>query len=96
VYVADVLEHPEVPTPFVAVAWKVVVLPAATVTAMPGEAKLAALPVAAGLPEQSAVVKILIVDPALAAPFTLGVVLLPGDVGSVPVTVGTAGRSCWV
>ena len=55
VYVADVLEQAEVPTALVAFAWNVVVLPTATVTASPGEAKAAALPVAAAVPEQSAV-----------------------------------------
>jgi hypothetical protein len=50
------LEQPDVPAALVAVARSVVLLSPATVTVMPGDEKVAALPLANGDPEQSEVV----------------------------------------
>ena len=55
-YLSEVVEQAEVfPAASVAVARYVVVLATATVTGSPGEANAAAVPVAAGVPVQSAV-----------------------------------------
>ena len=62
-----------------------------TETARPGEAKPLALPVAAGAPVQSLVLKILTVVPASAEPLTSGLLLLAGEAGWVAVTLGGSG-----
>src|SRR5918912_1005621 len=64
---------------------------AGTVTAIPGEANEAAVPLAAAVPEQSAVVNRRTVDPASAEPSTFGDVPFAGDAGLVAETVGAAG-----
>src|SRR5215471_8945941 len=58
---------------------------------MPGEANWAALPVATGEPVQLEFVYSLTVEPASADPSTLGELLLAGDDGVVPVSVGAGG-----
>ncbi len=79
------------PAASVAVARKVVVLPAATVTVSPEEANAAAVPVAAGVPVHPAVGYSLTVDPASAVPFTTGVVLGLGEAGVMLVRVTSPG-----
>ena len=63
----------------------------ATATVIPGARNVIALPTATGSPKQAAFVKIRTVVPALAMPLTSGVLSLA--VGSVPVTIGTAGAA---
>ena len=72
-------------------ALKLVVELSGTETARPGEAKPLALPVAAGAPVQLRVLKSLTVVPASAEPLTSGLLLLAGESGVVPVTVGAVG-----
>jgi hypothetical protein len=81
------------PAASVAVALKVVDAFVAAVTPRPGEAKAAALPVAAGVPEQSVEVKSLTVEPASAVPKMLGLALLDGEAGDEPRPVGAAGAT---
>ncbi len=76
-----------------AVARNVVVLLAGTVTGKPDEANVAAVPVAAGVPEQSPVVNSETVLDGSALPFTDGVRLWLGEVGVVPVSCGRAGAT---
>jgi hypothetical protein len=87
----ELLEQADVfPAASVAVARNVVVLPAATVTAKPLAAKLAAVPVAAGVPVHAFVYSCT-VDPASAAPLTTGAVLGLGEVGAMLVRVTSPG-----
>jgi hypothetical protein len=88
-----VLEQSEVlPAASVAVAQNVVVLFADTVTPIPGEANVEALPLPATADVQVPLVYSVTVEPASALPRMVGVVLvLDGDAGLVPVNVGTAG-----
>ena len=81
------------PAGSVAVALKVVVLPAATVTVRPGDANAAAAPVAAGVPVQPAVGYSRTVDPASAVPFTTGLVLGLGEAGETLVRVTNPGAT---
>ena len=63
----------------------------ATDTCTPGEAKLAAVPVATGEPEHEGLVYTLTVEPAAADPFTRGAFSFAGESGSVSLSVGGAG-----
>ena len=63
----------------------------ATATPIPGEAKVAALPLAAGGPEQSLVVYRLTVEPASALPQIMGALSLAGEAGVEPSDEGAAG-----
>jgi hypothetical protein len=91
-YVIASVEHADVfPTPSVAVARNVVDRSAGTVTSRPGDAKLAALPLATAVPEQSAVVNRRTVEPASADPTSFGLVLCAGDTGTLAVNVGFTG-----
>ena len=60
---------------------------------MPDPPKSAAVPVAAGEPEQSADVYSFTVEPASAVPLTEGEVLAPGEAGATAVTVGATGAA---
>ena len=57
----------------------------------PGELNCPALPFAAGVPVQPAVLKIFTFVPDAAFPCTLGLLLLAGEAGVVPVIFGVAG-----
>ena len=74
-----------------ACAWKTVVLWAATVTGMLKAPELFEVPLATAVPEQSVVVKRSTVKPGEAPPRTVGVVVLPGEAGSVCVREGALG-----
>ncbi len=88
----ELLEQAEMfPAGSVAVAKKVVVELSATVTARPGEEKVAAEPVAATAEVQVEFVKSLTVEPASAVPSIKGVLLFAGEAGFVDVNVGPAG-----
>ena len=79
------------PSGSVAVARKVLVLSGATVTCRPGELSAAAEPVAAGVPEQSAVGYRFTVDPGSAVPWITGVVLGFGEAGVTWLSTTDAG-----
>jgi multisubunit Na+/H+ antiporter MnhC subunit len=74
----------------VAVALNVVEVLSATDTDRP-EAKLAALPLVTGAPEQSLLVYSLTVEPASAVPVMLGLLLFAGDAGVEPNPLGAVG-----
>ncbi len=85
------------PAASVAFALNVVVLPATTGAGIPAAPKAAAVPVAAGAPEQSAVLNSVTVEPASAVPLIAGVVLGEPEAGLTPVTVGKPGAAeSWV
>ena len=92
-YVADDDEHGDsLPASSVAVALSVVVVSLSTATGIPGDAKSAAEPLAAGSPEQSLVSNRFTVDPDWAEPFTFGALSLDPDAGTVAAsTVGAVG-----
>ncbi len=75
----------------VALAKKLVVESSATVTASPGEANCAAVPVATGKPSQSGSEKSSTVVPASAPPRIDGVLTFDGVAGSLPSNVGAEG-----
>ena len=86
------LEHADVfPAASVAVALKMVVEFAPTVTLRPGDPNTVALPLATAVPEQSEVVYSLTVDPASALPKIVGLALLAGEAGDEPRPVGADG-----
>ncbi len=66
---------------------------AVTVTEMPGEANVAAEPVARGAPEQSLVAYRFTVEFVSALPMIFGVVDCAGDSGSVEISEGSSGAS---
>jgi multisubunit Na+/H+ antiporter MnhC subunit len=74
----------------VAVALNVVELLSATDTDRP-EAKLVALPLVTGLPEQSLVVYSFTVEPASAVPVFIGLLLVAGEAGTEPNALGAVG-----
>jgi hypothetical protein len=74
----------------VEVALNVVALLSATGTDRP-EAKLAAEPLATGLPEQSLLVYSLTVEPASATPVTSGLLVFAGDAGAEVNPLGATG-----
>ena len=78
----------------VAFARSSVVELSATKTAIPGELNCPAVPFAAGVPVQPAVLKIFTVVPDAAFPCTFGLLLLAGEAGFVPVIVGVGGGLC--
>jgi hypothetical protein len=92
--VTALVEHGELfPLASVALAWKVVVELSGTVTAIPGEASSAAVPLATGAPEQSEVENSPTVVPGGAVPRSLGVLLAAGPTGELPLSVGTGGSA---
>jgi hypothetical protein len=91
-YVTEELEQLEaLPATSVAVALNVVVVSSETATVRPGDAKVAALPEAAGAPEQSLVVYSLTVDPASAEPEIFGELSFAGPAGVEAREAGSAG-----
>ena len=79
------------PARSVAVAWKVVVVPAATVTGRPGDAKSLAVPCPAGALAHAASAYNLTIEFASALPVIRGFVSLAGEAGTVAVNAGGAG-----
>jgi hypothetical protein len=75
----------------VAVALNVVVDPVATVTRIPAEPNVEAVPEPATVPVQPAVVYSRTVEPVSAVPLIVGVLLELGEVGVVPERVTAPG-----
>jgi hypothetical protein len=91
-YVTEAVEQPETfPAASVAVALKVVDVSLETETVRPGEAKAAAVPVAAAPPVQPAVGYTRTVEPASAEPVISGLLSLAGETGLEPSALGSAG-----
>jgi len=87
-----VLEQAEtLPAASVAVARKLVLVLSATDTLSPGDANVAAPPVAATALVQVEFVYRVTVEPTSALPMTLGELLFAGEAGLVELTVGAAG-----
>jgi hypothetical protein len=91
-YVIDVVEHGETfPAASVADAQIVVLELLATVMPRPGEANAAAVPAPTTVDVHVEFVNKSTVDPASAVPMIVGLLLLEGELGLVPVTAGAAG-----
>ena len=81
------------PAPSMALARNKLVLLSGTEAVRPGEANWAAEPMASRTPVQLNCLYRCTVEPAWVVPFTLGELLLAGELGSVSVICGGAGAS---
>src|SRR5262245_61479468 len=91
VYVRTAEQTDTFPGTSVAVATKLVVALAGTVTVKVNAPPAGTTPVATGVPVHTPPVKRRTVEPTSAVPSTCGVVLVPGEAGLVPVSTGAAG-----
>ena len=81
------------PATSIALARNKVVVLLATDAVSPGVLNSVAGPEATGVPVQPAVVYSATVEPLAAKPFTLGSLLLAGELGSVSLILGAAGAA---